>query len=70
MTNWLTGLGYALSIVSVVLLAWVAWPAPGESQTIALVIIGGGLLSVVGMAMRWAAHVITQRKIDEVEEAD
>ena len=65
MANWLTGIGYALSIVSVALLAWVAWPAPGESRALVGAIVVGAALSVVGMAMRWAAHLIMHRKIEE-----
>lgn len=66
--DWLTGVGYALSIVSVAplaLLAWVAWPAPGEDRALAMAVIAGGALSVIGMAMRWAAHLIMHRKIEE-----
>lgn len=69
MANWLTGVGYALSIVSVALLAWVAWPQPSESRALVWAIILGAILSVVGMAMRWAAHLITHRKIENVEDA-
>ena len=65
MANWLTGIGYALSIVSVVLLAWVAWPAPGENRGLIGAIIAGSVLSVVGMALRWAAHIVQNRKIAE-----
>ena len=65
MANWLTGIGYALSIVSVVLLAWVAWPAPGENRALIGAIIAGSALSVVGMALRWAAHILQNRKIEE-----
>lgn len=63
MTNWLTGIGYALSIVSVALLAWVAWPDAGEDRALALAVIAGAVLSVIGMALRWAAHVLVNRKI-------
>ena len=65
MANWLTGVGYALSIVSVALLAWVAWPAPGEDRALVGAIVAGASLSVIGMAMRWAAHLIMHRKIEE-----
>ncbi|PAL21683.1 hypothetical protein [Sphingopyxis sp. GW247-27LB] len=68
MANWLTGIGYILSSVSVGLLAWVAWPAPGESRALVVAIIAGGLLSVVGMALRWAAHLIMHRKVEQVED--
>lgn len=69
MANWLTGIGYALSIVSVVLLAWVAWLEPGEDRGLIGAIIAGAVLSVIGMALRWAAHIIQNRKIRE-EAAD
>lgn len=65
MANWLTGVGYALSIVSVALLAWVAWPEPGEDRVLAWAVIGGAVLSVIGMGMRWAAHLIMHRKIED-----
>jgi uncharacterized BrkB/YihY/UPF0761 family membrane protein len=63
--NWLTGFGYLLSIISVALLAWVAWPAPDEDRALVGAVIAGAVLSVVGMAMRWAAHLIVHRKIEE-----
>lgn len=65
MANWLTGIGYALSIVSVALLAWVAWPAVGEDRALVAAVIVGAALSVVGMALRWVAHILVGRKIRE-----
>ena len=65
MANWLTGIGYVLSIVSVALLAWVAWPVPGEHRGLIGAIIAGAVLSVIGMALRWAAHIVQNRKIAE-----
>ncbi len=65
MANWLTGVGYALSIVSVALLAWAAWPTPGENRLWVWVIVAGAILSVIGMALRWAAHIVQNRKIEE-----
>ncbi len=65
MANWLTGIGYALSIVSVALLAWVAWPAAGEDRALVAAVIAGAALSVIGMALRWAAHILMSRKIRE-----
>ncbi|MBU0826040.1 MAG: hypothetical protein KKA44_14735 [Alphaproteobacteria bacterium] len=65
MANWLTGIGYGLSIVSVGLLAWVAWPEPDEDQMLAWAVIAGAALSVIGMALRWAAHIVMNRKIAE-----
>lgn len=69
MANWLTGVGYVLSIVSVALLAWVAWAAADGNRGLVLAIIAGALLSVGGMALRWAAHVLMNRKIREEAEA-
>jgi hypothetical protein len=63
LANWLTGIGYALSIVSVALLAWVAWPAPGEDRALVGAVMAGAVLSVIGMALRWAAHIVMNRKI-------
>ncbi len=65
MANWLTGIGYGLSIVSVGLLAWVAWPTAGEDPLLAPVVIVGAALSVIGMALRWRAHILMNRKVDE-----
>lgn len=65
MANWLTGIGYALSIVSVALLTWVAWPAPDENPALVGAVIAGAALSVIGMALRWAAHIVMNRKIAE-----
>ncbi|OWQ94419.1 hypothetical protein [Sphingopyxis witflariensis] len=65
MANWLTGVGYALSIISVALLAWVAWPAPDADRALVGAIIAGAALSVVGMVLRWAAHIVQNRKIEE-----
>ena len=62
MANWFTGVGYALSIVSVALLAWVAWPAAGEDRALVAAVIAGAALSVVGMALRWVAHILVGRK--------
>jgi hypothetical protein len=62
--NWLTGIGYALSIVSVAFLAWFAWPGPpriadpsGDHRR--------ARLSVVGMALSRAALIVQNRKIAE-----
>lgn len=65
MANWLTGIGYALSIVSVALLTWVAWTAPDENPALVGAVIAGAALSVIGMALRWAAHIVMNRKIAE-----
>lgn len=65
MANWLTGIGYGFSIVSVGLLAWVAWPKAGGEPLLAPVVMVGAALSVIGMALRWRAHILMDRKVDE-----
>lgn len=41
------------------------WPAPGEDRLWAWVIVAGAVLSVIGMGLRWAAHIVQNRKIAE-----
>lgn len=65
MTNWLTGIGYMLSIVGVALLAWVAWPAVGKNSALIWAIVIGVILSVIGMGLRFAGHILTTRRIEE-----
>lgn len=62
--NWLTVIGYALSIVSVAFLAWVAWPGPARIADPSGDHRRAGL-SMVGMALRWAALIVQNRKIAE-----
>ena len=49
-------LGYFISTISVVLLAIVAWPGPGEPQWQAWVVALGSVASIAGMGVRWLSH--------------
>jgi hypothetical protein len=50
------GLGYLISIVSVLLLGAVAWPKGGEPDWHKSVLIAGMATSILGMACRYKAH--------------
>jgi hypothetical protein len=39
--------------------------APAEDGGLIGAIIMGSVLSVVGMALRWAAHIVQNRKVEE-----
>lgn len=57
-------LGYFISTISVVLLAVVAWPGPGEPQWHAWVVAGGSIASILGMGVRWMSHRQNKKDID------
>ena len=61
------GLGYIVSIVSVFLLGAIAWPTPQEPDWHTPVLIGGILTSIIGMGMRYLAHIKQQKKIAKVD---
>ena len=50
------GLGYLISIVSVLLLGAVAWPKGGEPDWYKSVLVAGMATSILGMACRYKAH--------------
>jgi hypothetical protein len=60
------GLGYLISIVSVFLLASVAWPKPGDPAWMFPVLLAGITTSVIGMILRFIAH---RRQRAEVKRA-
>lgn len=62
------GWGYALSIASVVLLALVAWESVAEKPVMQSALIGGALLSILGIAARWIAHIKDAEKIEDLED--
>ena len=55
--------GYILSIVSVLLIGIVAWPKPGEPEWMRLVLIGGMATSIIGMGLRYIAHLKEKAEI-------
>jgi hypothetical protein len=61
------GLGYIVSIFSVFLLGAIAWPTPQEPDWHKPVLIGGMLTSIIGMGMRYLAHIKQQKKIAKVD---
>ena len=61
------GLGYLVSIVSVLLLGAVAWPKPGAPHWHAPVLIAGMATSVLGMAFRYKAHLDQQHELKRTE---
>lgn len=61
------GLGYIVSIVSVFLLGAIAWPTPQEPDWHKPVLIGGVLTSIIGMGMRYLAHLKQQARIRQAE---
>ena len=74
-TSRLKGGGYLTSTISVVLLAIPALKSALDDPVMLLCLIGGALLSIAGMSMRWRSHRVEQhekdrqeRKIDGVEQ--
>jgi hypothetical protein len=61
------GLGYLVSILSVVLLGAIAWPKPEDPKWHAPVLIVGMATSIVGMAFRYKAHLHQQRELKKAE---
>jgi hypothetical protein len=57
-------LGYFISTISVVLLAIVAWPGPGEPTWQAWVVALGSIASVIGMGVRWISHRGNKKDIE------
>ncbi|MFL6733635.1 MAG: hypothetical protein ACJ8EY_02940 [Sphingomicrobium sp.] len=57
------GLGYLVSIVSVMLLGGVAWPKPSEPDSHQWVLIAGMATSIIGMGLRYIAHRKEQAEI-------
>ena len=57
------GLGYLVSIVSVLLLGAIAWPTASEPRWHMPVLIAGMATSIVGMGMRYRAHILQQREL-------
>jgi hypothetical protein len=57
------GLGYLVSIASVLFLGAVAWPKSGEPWWHLPALICGMAASMIGMACRYKAHLDEQREI-------
>ena len=61
------GLGYLISIVSVLFLGAVAWPKPEDPGWHMLALIAGMATSIMGMGCRYKAHRDQQRRIAKTE---
>jgi hypothetical protein len=61
------GLGYLTSILSVFLLGAIAWPKPEDPKWHAYVLVAGMATSIVGMALRYKAHLEEQRELKKAE---
>jgi hypothetical protein len=62
------GLGYLISIVSVLLIGAVAWPAPEEPRWKVAALLVGMALSVGGMGLRWMASRQQKSELHGVEQ--
>ena len=61
------GLGYLLSILSVLLLGAIAWPKSEDPRWHVVVLIGGMATSILGMAFRYKSHLDQQRELKKAE---
>jgi hypothetical protein len=61
MNRAIKGTGYAISMVSVGLLAVVAWPKASEQPILLTCLIAGSVLSMVGIGLRWLVYEREQR---------
>ena len=61
------GLGYIVSIVSVLFLGAVAWPALGEPRWHAAALIIGMATSIIGMGFRYIAHLKQQKELRQAQ---
>jgi hypothetical protein len=61
------GLGYLVSIVSVILLGAIAWPTAEEPLWHLPVLLGGVSTSIFGMGLRYKAHIDQQKELKRLE---
>ena len=59
--------GYAVSIVSVLLLGLIAWPKPTDPRWHVPVLMTGIAASILGMAFRYKAHRDQRRELKQAE---
>ena len=60
----LQGLGYLVSIFSVLLLGAVAWSAASDEPLMLVALVLGMATSIAGMGLRWRSMLVQQRKQD------
>jgi len=61
------GLGYLASIASVLLLGAIAWPRTGDPGWHLPVLIAGMTTSIIGMGLRYKAHLDQKRELKKAE---
>ena len=61
------GLGYLVSIVSVLFLGAIAWPKPDDPWWHLPALLTGMATSIIGMGCRYKAHLDQQREIRKAE---
>lgn len=61
------GLGYLISIVSVLFLGTIAWPKSDDPWWHLFALIIGMATSIIGMACRYKAHLDEQREIKKAK---
>jgi len=57
------GIGYLVSIISVLFLGAVAWPGSGEPRWHVPALVAGMVTSIAGMGFRYVAHLKQQGEI-------
>lgn len=57
------GLGYIVSTVGVLLFGIIAWPTETDPDWHRPVVIAGVVTAILGMAMRYKAHVDQKREV-------
>jgi len=61
------GLGYVVSIAGVFFLGAIAWPKPEDPAWHLPALIAGMALSIVGMGLRYLAHLKQQKEMAKME---
>ncbi|HET7816863.1 MAG TPA: hypothetical protein VFK58_04735 [Sphingomicrobium sp.] len=61
------GLGYLASIVSVLFLGAIAWPRANDPDWVLPALLIGMATSVVGMGLRYVAHLQQAREVKKAE---
>ncbi len=55
-------IGYAISTLSVVLLAIVSWRSASQDLVLAVCLLGGAIASIVGMMMRMYSYEVQKEE--------
>lgn len=58
----LKGVGYLISTTSVIMLAIVSWSSASKSDVLTACLVGGAVLSILGMFCRWITYEVEKRR--------